>query len=588
MSVLKQAFCVLTVLALTACAHSKKVARNPSDPMTPVGVDDAPRAQLRETEEPSEVIEEKSAGYKSPLGEIPMDYNKHVEKWLRYFQGRGRGHMERYLSRSGRYIPMMKNALREAGLPEDLVYVALIESGFTSKAHSHANAVGYWQFIKSTGRRYGLNVDPFIDERRDPVLSTRAASEYFKSLYSLFGSWHLSMAAYNVGENRVKRAVMKYSTRDFWELISKRRSFPVETKNYVPKFIAAAMIAKDPEKYGFTSIEYADPLSYDIITLQNPISMTKLAGNLGVDVEELRLLNPKFRGDFVPLSRNGETVVRIPVGMAADAQAAASVSVSIQPKVVESEYYFYRVRRGDTLSTIARRHRTTVSQLRRRNNLSNRALLRVGMKLLVNDNGGAAKYEMAGAEKSGSGVTQTLMTTPAREAEFHVVRRGDNISSIARYYGVAVSDVLRWNNLSGGGLIRVGQRLRVREPDESKSAGRESQGRAGLLKEGKRARATGEFKSTGGRKSSVLASSAVKMARKSLKSTEPSSSQGARHLAGEVQERSQAERSHRVRRGETLAAVSRLYGVPLYRLAKANGVSVNYRVLAGESLAIPR
>src|SRR5262249_50776712 len=151
-----------------------------------------------------------------------------------------------YLERSARYLPMMKNVLRENGLPEDLVYVAMIESGFSPRAHSRANAVGYWQFIRSTGKRFGLHVDTFIDERRDPVLSTRAAAEYFKALYDLLGSWHLSMAAYNVGEMRVKRAVTRYYTRDFWELIRKRRAMPAETRNYVPKFIAAALIAKNP------------------------------------------------------------------------------------------------------------------------------------------------------------------------------------------------------------------------------------------------------------------------------------------------------------------------------------------------------
>ncbi len=139
------------------------------------------------------------------------------------FQGRGRPHMERYLARSTRYEKLMKKVLRDNGLPEDLFYIALIESGFSSAATSHAAAVGYWQFIRGTGKRYGLEISPFVDERRDPVFATQAAAEYFKGLYSVFGSWYLAMASYNVGENRVKREVMNHYTRDFWELARKKR-----------------------------------------------------------------------------------------------------------------------------------------------------------------------------------------------------------------------------------------------------------------------------------------------------------------------------------------------------------------------------
>lgn len=208
---------VPTFVFLAACASStKRSATSPeAQAAAAAGGTDVP-AQIDEKEVSSEVVEENAAmPYKSSYGEIALDDNEHVQQWIRYFQGRGRVHMEQYLQRSTRYLPMMKQVLRENGLPEDLVYISLIESGFSPQAHSHSNAVGYWQFIRSTGRRFGLTVDPFIDERRDPVLSTRAAAEYFKSLYSLFGSWHLALSAYNTGENRVKRAVTRYYTRDF-------------------------------------------------------------------------------------------------------------------------------------------------------------------------------------------------------------------------------------------------------------------------------------------------------------------------------------------------------------------------------------
>ena len=441
-----------------------------SDAGASAGADISVHAPVEEKEVSSETVETNAEmPYQSSFGEIALDHNELVENWIAYFQGRGRKYMDSYLARSTRYLPMMKNTLRENGLPEDLVYIALIESGFSPIAKSGANAVGYWQFIKGTGQRFGLTVDTFTDERRDPVLSTRAAAEYFKALYELFGSWHLAMAAYNVGEMRVKRAVTKHMTRDFWALIQKRRALPPETRQYVPKFIAAVLIAKDPVKYGFPDIEYADPLSYDAVALASPISLTKLASNLKVDVEEIQLLNPKFRTDFVPLARGGETIVRIPVGRAADALAALPLSESIQPTTIMAEYAIYRVRRGETLSTVARKHHTTVSQLRRINGLSNRVLVRAGRKIKVPDNGGTGIQLVTGVE------VRLPAGKESREPTFHVVRRGENLSVIAQKYGLRVSDLVKLNKLGAHRVIRRGQRLRVRENEgEKKSAGKVS------------------------------------------------------------------------------------------------------------------
>ena len=210
---------------LSGCAHNQMASDSNSplvnDPNAPISsVHEVQSFHANEPEGPKVVVEE--------LEQIPTEINPLVEKWINYFQGRGRPHMERYLSRSARYSKLMKKIIRENGLPEDLIYIALIESGFSSKAMSRAAAVGYWQFIKPTGKRFGLEINALIDERRDYVLSTQAAAEYFKGLYSMFGSWYLAMASYNVGENRVKKEVMRHYTRDFWELARKKR-FPKET-----------------------------------------------------------------------------------------------------------------------------------------------------------------------------------------------------------------------------------------------------------------------------------------------------------------------------------------------------------------------
>lgn len=548
---------VLSVFLLSACATTKKSTTAPVDSLEGEAMKEASRPSIPEAEVSSEDVERNiERPYQSAYGEIALDYNEHVEKWINYFQGRGRPYMEQYLSRSARYLPMMKNVLRENGLPEELVYIALIESGFSPRAHSKANAVGYWQFIRPTGKRFGMQIDTFTDERRDPVLSTRAAAEYFKALYNLLGSWHLSMSAYNVGEGRVKRVVAKYRTRDFWQLIKTRRALPAETRNYVPKFIAAALIAKDPAKYGFTDIQYQDPLSYDTVALQTPISLQKLATNIGVDIEEMKLLNPKFRTDFVPISKKGETVVRIPVGRGTDALAALSLSVTSQPKIIAAEHFFYRIRRGDTLSTIARKHRTTVSQLRRLNDLSNRTLLRVGRSLKVPDNGGDGIRVVSedDSERQPSATEGPVQAAAPVDAEFHTVRRGENLSVIARRYRLSVGDLQKYNGLSNRSVIRRGQKLRVRPEPQPTSASRG--------------------------KKRPLALTAFKSKNSGAKAISKEVAETPRRIAAQS-------RRHLVRRGETLYDISKKYGVTLNQLANANKVKVNYRALAGERLNIP-
>src|SRR5450631_2696483 len=191
-----------------------------------------------------------------PLSDIPLALNSKVEYFLYYFQTSGKQSFSRWLSRSSRYLPMMKDILKREGMPEDLVYVAMIESGFQMHARSWASAVGPWQFVSDTGRRYSLRIDQWVDERKDPVKATTAAALYLKELYGIFnGNWYLAAAGYNAGENKILRAISMYNTSDFWE-ISRGSYLKRETKEYVPKLLAAAIIAKDPARYGFSDIAY--------------------------------------------------------------------------------------------------------------------------------------------------------------------------------------------------------------------------------------------------------------------------------------------------------------------------------------------
>lgn len=408
--------------------------------------DNVPSFRLSDPEGPKVVDQE--------LEQIPTEINPLVEKWISYFQGRGREHMEKYLARSSRYEKLMKKVLRDNGLPEDLFYIALIESGFSSNATSHAAAVGFWQFIRGTGKRYGLDINPFVDERRDPVYATQAAAEYFKGLYSVFGSWYLAMASYNVGENRVKREVMNHYTRDFWELARKNR-LPKETINYVPKFIAAKMIARDPAKYGFADIDYLPPIEFDHISTNKPVNLRQMAEKLNVNYEDFKALNPKFKGEVATL-KGTELVLRVPPGTSEAAVVAAAASVVDQVQFVadSGDTTTYKIRRGDNLKTLARRFRTSVAYLRDLNDLPRKTRLKVGMKIYIPD-------RTPLKSRSGRKDTSVAKEDSGSNGPVHVVQTGDSLTSIAQKYQVSVTQIKQLNNLKRGKKLKLGMKIKL-------------------------------------------------------------------------------------------------------------------------------
>jgi membrane-bound lytic murein transglycosylase D len=431
---------------------------------------------------------------------IPLEVNRLVLKWIDYFQGPGRGHMERYLSRSTRYSPTMKAILRREGLPEDLIYIALIESGFSSTAHSSASAVGYWQFIKGTGKQYHMRIDSFVDERRDFERSTVAAADYFKGLYNLFGAWYLAIASYNVGENRVKSLVMRHKTRDFWQL-ARENKLPQETVDYVPKFLAARLIAKEPEKYGFTDIEYMPALDFGTVTFDTPIDIRKLASAIGLEYDDLRDLNPAYKRGVAPMPRNSnKLVLRVPRGFEAKALAAGGPSAANTQMryVAEDDYSYYRVRRGDTVSSIAKKFNISQSKILQLNRLSQRSTLSIGKRLRVPAEDvatlGPSKSSQIEtrikrdrdrlpatdtADKKSPVPSSTKIVTRTRlisetkatnkrplkteKKDVHVVRRGENLAVIARKYNVSVRELASFNRLKNQSTLWVGKRLTIPE-----------------------------------------------------------------------------------------------------------------------------
>ncbi len=231
--------------------------------------------------------------------DVPIQMNKQVRAYLVYFSTERKEVIRRYLARSSRYLPMIKETFQEYGLPEDMAYLAMIESGFNCKAYSPAAASGMWQFIKGTGLRYGLAIDGYVDERRDPEKSTRAAAKYLLDLYKQFGSWYLAAASYNCGEGRVQRELDASSHKNFWEL-SANMCLPNETKNYVPQMIAATIIAKSPEKFGFKNVPYLPPLKYDRVQVNEPTSLKAAAAAVNLPVEEIQALNPELTRGVTP------------------------------------------------------------------------------------------------------------------------------------------------------------------------------------------------------------------------------------------------------------------------------------------------
>ncbi len=387
--------------------------------------------------------------------DLPKEMNQHVLNQMEYFLGRGHDQMERYLERSTRFLGLVKKTLKDEGVPEDLAYVALIESGFNSTAKSRARAVGYWQFIRGTGERYGLKVNNLVDERRDPIKSTVAAARYLKSLYNLFGSWHLAFAAYNVGENKVKYQVMKHQTRDLWELI-RLGGLPAETKQYVPKFIAARMIAKHPEKYGFKNLEFEAPITFETVKVDHPISLSQMARALNISSEELKIRNPMYRTDLVPMNSLGFAEVRVPAENA-DGVQIAMLKSRVTPRhlaaaeTIDPDFVIYKVKRGDTLASIAYRFGTQISQIRSLNKFDRRSTIVAGAKIKVPP-GRIRKIEK-------DRYTKVIKFNEPKT--IHVVRRGDTLIHISKRYGVSLGDIRRQNKLTSRSTLVAGAKLLI-------------------------------------------------------------------------------------------------------------------------------
>ncbi|MFC2168687.1 LysM peptidoglycan-binding domain-containing protein, partial [Acidobacteriota bacterium] len=370
---------------------------------------------------------------------IPLEENKHVLAEIKSFQNRERADFEASYKRSGRYRKAILEELRKEGLPEQLAWMPMIESWFKVNAYSRARALGLWQFISSTGLRFGLKRNEWVDERMDPIKASQAAAKYLNELHSLFGDWTTALAGYNCGEFRVQRVIRAQRINyldNFWDLYE---MLPQETARFVPRFVATLLIINDPKKYGFTLPQPDPPLTFETVSINRAVSLASLAKSLGLTEGDLTILNPELRYKSTP---ENEYSLRVPEGFGTKTLASISSVAKYVPP--EATYVNYYVKRGDTVSDIADSHRTSISAIASANNLRGNYLIRPGQKLKV-------------PGRSYSSSTSRSLTREG-EKQVYVVKRGDSLWAIANYFGTTVNQLKRDNSLSSN-ILREGQKL---------------------------------------------------------------------------------------------------------------------------------
>lgn len=381
--------------------------------------------------------------------------NARVLEYLDFFQTDARDRFSIWLARLGRYEGMIRERLRAKGLPEDLVYLTVIESGLSNTAVSRTRAVGMWQFMAGTARTYGLTVDPWVDERRDPFKATDAAVNYLSDLMQRLGSVYLAAAAYDAGAGKIERSVARLpgevdslTDQTFFDIASRRGYLRRETRDYVPKLIAASLIAKQPARYGFTGIEAMSPLTFDEITVTDATGLDVIARLADTTVAAILELNPQFIRGITPPGR--EVTVRVPRGRGQEV-ALRYDSLPASERVTFVDHY---VTRGQTVSGIAQRYHVTVSMITAANPRVRLTALRIGQRLVIPMSGRVVP-------RSAWSVPPEHRSRPPLQRGSHRVVRGETVTSIARRYGVPLASLLDYNDLEQRSVIHIGDVIRI-------------------------------------------------------------------------------------------------------------------------------
>ncbi|MEC9026892.1 MAG: LysM peptidoglycan-binding domain-containing protein [Candidatus Neomarinimicrobiota bacterium] len=374
-------------------------------------------------------------------GHIPLVRNKSVDQFISYFQNKGRRQFEIWLDRYFQYGPMLKEILNEYELPEELAYLAMIESGLNPKAYSRAKATGMWQFMYSTGKKYGLQRNWYIDERRDPEKATHAAAKFLLDLYKEFDHWYLALAAYNGGPGRVHRATRLHQTSDFWQL----HSLPRETRNYIPYYLAAAIIASNPTSYGFKTPK-TKPHKYEVVEIKQSADLAVLANSAGTSLKTLKAYNPELRQSATPV----DVVYRLKIPVGKKEQFVTNFNSLPSDQRFAPQYVAHKVKRGESLWTISKKYRVSIHDLAAVNKIRNRHRLSIGQKLTIpvrRSNGGTLLASNSGP----SGHKKVI----------YKVKRGDTLGHIAEDYNTMARSIRRWNKLEYGQHIFPGQKLTI-------------------------------------------------------------------------------------------------------------------------------
>ncbi len=401
--------------------------------------------------------------------DIPLIVNSYVEEASLFFQTKGRKVFSKWLERGEEAIPYFSDLLAEEGMPEELVYLAMIESGFSNSAYSRAHASGPWQFIASTAKIYGLQVDKYYDQRRDPEHSTRAACRYLRKLYDQFGDWYLAFAAYNCGELRVEKLVKRTGVYDYWQI---RESLPRQTRDYVPYYLAARLISQDPEKYGFTKPTFRTPEEPNVVYVDGRVDLKVVAQCAGADYEVVKALNPALKKGCTPPNAK-DFPIRLPGVIAANFHESLAKIPRPQryEKEERSDWVRHRVRSGETLASIAHKYGVSVKSITSipANKVRNANQIRAGRYLLIP----VREEYVASTEEPRVGQPQPpeVTTQEGLVRTIYKVRHGDTLGRIAGKYQVQPSDIKTWNHLWGERFIYPGQKLILWTKSHAEQAG---------------------------------------------------------------------------------------------------------------------
>jgi membrane-bound lytic murein transglycosylase D len=409
-----------------------------------------------------------TADLQSTMHDIDIPLNERVLSYVELFTGRLKNYLEDGLSRGIRFLPMIQDVFRAEGLPLDLAYVPLVESAFKPSALSSASAKGMWQFMQGTALENGLKHDWYIDERADPEKATRAAAKYLKTLYTMFGDWHLALASYNGGPGRVQKAMKRSGEEDFWDLTATTKYLPRETRDYVPLILAAVVIARNPAQYGM-DIHPLDYQKFEKVTLPEPVDLRLIAEWAGKPVQAIQDLNPELRRWTTPV-RARDYELKVPVGTADIVRTHLAESSPDELATLNR----HTVKKGETLLSIARKLKVNRTDLAAANYLSTKARLNTGQQLIIPraptlllstraDN----PIPLAESRSVDAVVASRTVLPKAERAErdadvkvVHRVKRGETLSSIARLYRTTIASVKQWNKMSGN-IVKIGQRLTI-------------------------------------------------------------------------------------------------------------------------------